>query len=292
MTAAIFLARFRRSVVVLDDGASRAALIPRSHNHPAFPGGIAGGDLLSRMRSQLRELGLSIEAGAAESVGREADGQLRVCASRTWMSRYMILATGVRDRLPPLPDALGHVRSGVIRLCPICDGYEVADQRVAVIGSDRSAAGEAIFLRTYTQRITLVTLGRPLHLPSGCADCLTAAGIVIAQVPVRSIECAASHEARISFADGSTQEFDAIYSGLGVTPRTGLAATLGVACADEGRIVTDARQRTSVPHVYAAGDAVTGLNQIAVAMAQGEIAAVAVHNHLRQAEGRCLPEWS
>jgi hypothetical protein len=42
----------------------------------------------------------------------------------------------------------------------------------------------------------------------------------------------------------------------------------------------------------AAGDAVTGLNQIAVAMAEEEIAAVDVHNHLRQAEGRCLPEWS
>ena len=67
MTAAIFLARFRRSVVLVDDGASRAALIPRSHNHPAFPGGINGEELLRRMRCQLRELGVAIEAGKAEA---------------------------------------------------------------------------------------------------------------------------------------------------------------------------------------------------------------------------------
>jgi thioredoxin reductase (NADPH) len=290
MTAAIFLARFRRSVVVLDDGASRAALIPRSHNHPAFPGGIAGEALLQRMRCQLRELAVPIEAGTVESVARHADGGLRVCTNNAWHARFVIFATGVRDRLPRVADALDHVRSGVIRQCPICDGYEVAGQQVAVIGSDRAAAGEALFLRSYTPRLTLVTLGRPLDLPSGCAESLRVAGIAIADMPVRSIECAASRKARISFADGSAQEFDAIYSGLGVSPRTDLAAALGVECAGDGRIVTDARQKTSVPQVHAAGDAVTGLNQIAVAMAQAEIAAVDIHNHLRRTEGLCLPE--
>src|SRR5687768_8271186 len=102
MTAAIFLARFRRSVVVLDDGASRAALIPRSHNHPAFPGGIQGEELLRRMRCQLRDLAVPIEAGTTRSIARAEGGGIRVGASRVWTARYVLLATGVRDRLPSL----------------------------------------------------------------------------------------------------------------------------------------------------------------------------------------------
>jgi thioredoxin reductase (NADPH) len=291
MTAAIFLARFRRSVVVIDDGASRAALIPRSHNHPAFPGGIEGEELLRRMRCQLQEFGVTIQAGKAESITSGAeDGRLRVGAHCTWSVRYAMLATGVRDRLPPVPDASDLVRSGIVRQCPICDGYEVADRRVAVIGSDRTAAGEALFLRSYTSGITLVTLGRPLEVPGRCLECLASAGIVVEERAVGSIECASSRVPRIGFGDGSAREFDVIYSGLGVAPRTELAAALGVDCTDDGRIITDQRQRTSVDQVYAAGDAVTGLNQIAVAMAQGEIAAVDIHNRLRQIEGRCLPD--
>jgi thioredoxin reductase (NADPH) len=290
MTAAIFLARFRRSVVVVDDGASRAALIPRSHNHPAFPGGINGEDLLRRMRRQLQELAVPIHAATADSVVNTTDGRLRIGAGEAWTASYLLFATGVRDRLPPLPDAPAHVRSGVIRQCPICDGYEIAGRRVAVIGSDRGAAGEALFLRTYTPHVTLVSLGAIPDLPSGCAERLDAAGVAIAEAPVRSIDCTADDQARIGFADGSTQVFDAIYSGLGISPRTDLAATLGVRRAADARIVTDARQRTSDPRIYAAGDAVTGLNQIAVAMAQGEIAAVDIHNRLRRSEGLCLPE--
>jgi thioredoxin reductase (NADPH) len=291
MTAAIFLARFRRSVVLVDDGESRAALIPRSHNHPAFPGGIEGKELLRRMRCQLQEFGVAIETGKVESITRSVEGeQWHVGANRIWTARYVILATGVRDRLPPAPDASDLVRCGLVRQCPICDGYEITGQRVAVIGSDRAAAGEALFLRSYTSRITLVTLGRSMDLPGACLERLASAGIMVEGRSVCSIECKSTQAPRIGFVDGSAQEFDVIYSGLGVAPRTELAAMLGVNCAEDGRIITDQRQRTNVARIYAAGDAVTGLNQIAVAMAQGEIAAVDIHNHLRKAEGRCLPD--
>jgi thioredoxin reductase (NADPH) len=293
MTAAIFLARFRRSVVLVDDGASRAALIPRSHNHPAFPGGIEGPELLRRMRCQLRDLDLAIEDGRVERITAGAeDVRLHLESHQTRSARYALLATGVRDRLPPVSDAADLVRSGIVRQCPICDGYEVAGRRVAVIGSDRSAAGEALFLRTYTSRIALVTLGRPMELPEGCSELLDAAGISVEERPVDAIECGSTLVPRISFADGDAREFDLIYSGLGVVPRTEIAAALDLDRTADGRLRTDQRQRTSADRVYAAGDAVTGLNQIAVAMAQGEIAAVDIHNRLRAAEGRCLPDWS
>jgi len=122
MTAAIFLARFRRSVALIDDGASRAALIPRSHNHPAFPGGIKGKELLRRMRCQLQELGVAIESGKAESITRSPEeGRLHVGAHQTWAvatrSCQLVCAIGCpRCPTPPISCAaasFGSVRSAM-----------------------------------------------------------------------------------------------------------------------------------------------------------------------------------
>jgi thioredoxin reductase (NADPH) len=195
----------------------------------------------------------------------------------------VIFATGVRDCLPPTEDAISHVREGKIRQCPICDGYEVIGRRIAVLGSSSSAAGEALFLRTYTMDITLVTLGKPAELADKERARLASAGIRTIEAPVRRFDFT-TDGVDVHLGSGESQKFHAVYSGLGTEPKTQLAEMLGVELTGERRFVTDAKQRTSEPGVYAAGDAVTGLNQIAVAMAQAEVAAVDIHNALRRDE--------
>ena len=68
MTAAIYLARFRRRLVLIDANQSRAALIPRSHNHPGYPDGIHGESLLQRMREQMQQLDVRVVAGEASGI--------------------------------------------------------------------------------------------------------------------------------------------------------------------------------------------------------------------------------
>ena len=289
LTAAIFLARFRREVVVIDGGQSRASWIPRSHNHPAFPGGINGEELLERLRRQLGDCGVVTAAGTATAVARLRNDRLRVeTDAGSYLARYLILATGARDRLPPVPDAVSRVRDGLIRLCPICDAYELIDRRVAVFGSGANGAGEALFLRAYTADVSLLTLGETLGLSQADAATLKSAGIDVVSQPVDSVSAEKGAGVGVVFRDRSCTAFDAVYAGLGNAPQTALAESLGVCLSDDGRIEVDARQCTSESHVYAAGDVVTGLNQIAVAMAQGEIAATAIHNDLRREEGRTL----
>jgi thioredoxin reductase (NADPH) len=220
-------------------------------------------------------------------VSREADGGFAVAAGgRRWVAGHLLFATGVEDVLPAIPDAAGRVREGLLRCCPICDAYEVRGRALAVIGSGECAAGEALFLTTYSPHVTLVTRGGPADVGAEVLERLRTAGVVIVTESVLDI-AAEAEGVRVVLPERALG-FDAVYAGLGIRPRTGLAAALGVALDTEGRIVTDRRQRCSVPGCYAAGDAVTGLNQIAVAMAQAEIAAVDIHNRLREAEGRCV----
>lgn len=284
LTAAIFLARFKRRFILVDAGDSRASWIPRSHNHPAFPDGINGFELLGRMREQLSHFGSVPHRDKATSLSRDLDGRLRIgTESGDFVAPFVILSTGVSDRLPPVEDAVNHVRSGAIRQCPICDGYEVSGQRVAVLGHSSNAAGEALFLRTYTPDLTLVTMGEPLDLSPEDRARLDEAGVRVVETPLQALRCDPG-DVEVQFADGTTLEFFSIYSGLGSDPNTQLARQLGAKLTPEGRLVTDEKQRTSEKGVYAAGDAVTGLNQIAIAMAQAEVAAVDIHNALRREE--------
>jgi thioredoxin reductase (NADPH) len=287
MTAAIYLARFRRSLVILDAGESRAEWIPRSHNHPAFPGGISGAELLDRMRAQMAGFGVERVAGRATHLSRESAG-FRVEAERTaWTAPAVILATGAVDRLPAMEGARDHVRRGTIRQCPICDAYEVIGRRIVVLGSGRHAVEEALFLSTYSHDVTLAALGDDPGPEPDERLALGRAGVVVLGDHVRTVECDGG-DVRLGLASGGVLRFEVAYSGMGMIPQTDLVAPLSPRRSADGRLETDAHQETSVPGLYAAGDVVTGLNQIAVAMAQGEIAATAVHNAARRAEGRSI----
>lgn len=289
MTAAIYLARYRRRVAVIDAGNSRAALIPRSHNHPGYPDGIHGPELLEKMRVQMTRFGVAVMRDQVRGAVALHDGGFQVDGAITSLADAIILATGVQDRLPPITDALNHVREGLIRQCPVCDAYELTGKPVAVIGAGDCAAGEALFMSHYTPEVSLLTLGASLAVGDDVASRLEDAGVRLIDDAIEAWSFAKGHVV-VHFAAGQSLRFAAVYSGLGNDPRTQIAANLGVGLAPDGRILTSPHQETSVPNVYAAGDVVTGLNQLAVAMAQGEIAASRIHSIVRLRERRCLSD--
>ena len=204
----------------------------------------------------------------------------------------MLLATGVVDRAPALPGVEAAVRDGLLRICPICDGYEVQGQAVAVIGDDARGAREALFLPTYTADLTLIHVGPPRALARRERDSLARAGVAVIETAVESVVLDNRRIAALVFAGdaqaGGPRRFDAVYSALGVEPRTQLAAQAGARLGDDGRLVVDDHQQTTVPGLYAAGDMVRGLNQISTAEGEAAIAATAIHNRLREADGAAV----
>lgn len=287
LTAALYLARFRREILLIDAGDSRAKWIPESHNQPAFPGGISGTEILQRMRQQAAHFGTQITAGLVTAVRRGADGNSFEIdhGDTTILARTVLLATGVVNHRPSMTDdfhqeALGR---GLLRYCPVCDGFEAMFQDIAVIGADGHGVMEARFLRTYSDSVTLLPAEK-VDLDDGDWWSLADAGITIVEHPATAF--AIDADKIIVRAGGSDHRFDTVYPALGSTVNADLLRALGGDLSDQGCIMTDKHQMTSLAGIYAAGDVVEGLDQIAVASGQATIAATAIHNRLQESDAR------
>jgi thioredoxin reductase (NADPH) len=282
ITAAIYLQRFRRRAAIFDDNHSRAKLIPTSHNYPAMPSGISGKELLQRLSKQLSLYGGEIIAEKVNTITKDDNNIFIVTtANKETLAYNVILATGVIDIEPPLPNVTNAIKRGLVRHCPICDGYEVIDQKIGVIGHGAAGIKEALFLRTYSKNITLLTLGEEMALTNDQTQQLREATIKVIYEPLTTIEVVNEKIQTLCFNNNQSQKFDTIYSALGAKIRTDLAINLGATHLDNQCLIVDKHQQTSVPGFYAAGDIVSGLNQICVATAHGAIAATAIHNFLR-----------
>ena len=131
LTAALYLARFQRRFAVADGGNSRAIWIPRSHNIPFFAQGIPGPDLLARQRVSLEGYGAEIVAGSVRRLERSGPGFAAAVRTargeeRRIEARRVLIATGAVDVDPGLPNLPNAIQRGLVRYCPICDGYEAS----------------------------------------------------------------------------------------------------------------------------------------------------------------------
>jgi len=289
LTAAIYLARFHLDILVVDGGKSRAASIPCTRNHAGYPEGIEGKELLRRMREQACKYGAKIET---EFVTKLEHDQQAGLFTATWgsgcaVARTVLLATGVSNRRPPMDQELHDdaLARGLVRYCPICDGYEVTDKRVGVIGSDSHGVGEALFIRSYTADVTLIAPDKAMRLGAADHEKLRQAGIECVDGPAHAVAITGNCIV-VDTAEGH-YTFDSIYPALGSDTHVQLAEMVGADLSKEDCIKVDSHQRTSVPGLYAAGDVVIGLDQISHAMGEGGVAATTIRNDL----GERRPLW-
>lgn len=283
LTAATYLARFRRRLVILDGGTSRLLLVPSSHNYPGYVGGVHGADLLSRLRAQVSEYGVGITHGTVDALECLPDGHFLAHAGKQqWYARTVILATGVVDVEPDFPEVKQALAAGHLRYCPICDGFEAGERKVAILGRGTGGVGEALFVRHYTPEITLFSVAGSIELDDEDRLRIDRAGLRVVQDPIARLSYSDATGISVHLHDGSQERFEVVYSALGTIVNSGLAQLLGARSSAEGCLQVDSHQQTSVDGLYAAGDIVAGLNQITVAMGQAAVAATAIHNCLRE----------
>jgi len=281
LTAAIYLTRFHLSLKVVDSGKSRANWIPCTHNHAGFPGGISGKDLLARMREQARMYGAAIETARVTRLEHVEGGFQAEWGSGPVRARSVLLATGVTNRRPPMDEDLHDeaLAKGLIRYCPVCDGYEVTDKKVGVIGSGSHGVAEAVFIRGFTEDITLIAPDKAHDLSAEDKAKMEEFGIHCVNGPCQAV--AAEGECITLDTPDGHYTFDSVYPALGSDTHTELAEQVGAVISSTTEcVVVDDHQRTSVPGLYAAGDVVIGLDQISHAMGEGGVAATTIRNDL------------
>lgn len=277
LTAATYLARFHRNFLVVDSGKSRARWIPESHNCPGFPFGVGGPELLAKMRSQAASYGACIEDARVARIERDGEGFIAIAGDgRRWRARLVLLATGVVDVMPAMDGLQQGIESHRVRLCAVCDGYEASDVNIAVVAPADDAISHALFLRTFSQRVTAICSDASEPSPECAAQAAKAGVRVLSEATAMRCDDAGCV---VETKEGE-HRFDTLYPALGSEAQSGLACAFDAQIDNNGELLVDAHMQTTVDGLYAIGDVVSALNQISVAVGHAAIAATAIHNRL------------
>ncbi len=164
-----------------------------------------------------------------------------------------------------------------MRYCPVCDGYEHTGKRIGVLANSAHSLAEAKFLKNFSDSVKVIPV-------EGCVESIgsQAAKLGLACVAGLATELSVDPSGCVVVQVGRSHQetVDVLYSALGADPRASLAQSLGVKLDERQGIVVDQHCRTNVPNVYAAGDVVSALDQISVAVGHAAIAATSIHNAL------------
>lgn len=282
LTAAVYLGRYKRRALVLDDGGSRLQWIPRTRNVPGFPDGIEGPELLQRMRTHAGKYGVPLQHTRVESVERLQDGTFRARSPQgEWRARFLLLATGARDVEPEIEGMAAALKAGQVRYCPVCDGFETQEQRVAVLGRSGHGLRESLFISNFGNQVTWLAMATQEEVDLPQLAKLREAGVLVADSPPHRIACGVDDcGVRVELQNGQVLEFDTLYPALGLRHAGELATALGARAREDGQLEVDSHQQTSVDGLYVAGDVAVDLNQISVAAGHAAIASTAIHNRL------------
>lgn len=279
--AALQLGRARRHVLLLDAARPRNRFAHASHG---FPGqdGASPNEIVSTLAHQLKAYETVVQRGSTAVNAEFADGSFSVTLDKgdVVSSRTLILATGIRDILPAIPGLQERWGISVLH-CPYCHGYELDQQPIGVLGNSEGAFHQAMLVRDWGP--TTLFTQNSLALTPDQRSALSKRDVNIEQTPLAELLGQGRELESVRLADGRTRKL----AGLFVTPQTeiagDLASDLGCALADgpTGRFISvDAMQRTSVPKVFAAGDAAAPMSNATLSAASGVRAAAAAHHSL------------
>lgn len=288
LSAAIYLGRFLRKVVVVDNNDGRWETHEVNENYFGFPEGIATVELRQRGVQQAIKFGAELQTDTVQAVEKRGDRFTVTCKDATYTCRTVLFATGVRDNFPQfekIADCLGKS----LFWCITCDGYKTQHKRVMIVGYTTEALTTALQFLNYTDKITVVTNHEPgvVKLNDRLLKKLSDHNISVIESKIEDITASNGLFEAIKLSNGEELHTEFMFSLQGATPNSQLAAALGVSTDPLGYIVSDVEQRTNVQGVYAAGDVTKAFaHQVVTAAHEGAQAAQAINYDLYLPEQR------
>jgi thioredoxin reductase len=282
-SAAMVLARMRRKVLIIDDGRPRNGRSHGMHNYLSRDGTLPV-EFLSLAHAELA--GYGIQHVCATAVQARALGlhgfELQDSNGACYVSKRLLLATGVSDYIPEIP-GMNELWGKCVFHCPFCDGYELCDKNIGLYASRYNGFGMALALKVLSQSVTLFTDGRG-YLSARQRSQLSGRGV---RVVGRRIEALSISDEQLTFVrlrGGEEIPCDAVFVHHGHRVNNELLQQLGARMSKKGAAITNRKQACSVPGLYVAGDAAIDMHFVVVAAAEGAKAAVAIHDDLLRQE--------
>jgi thioredoxin reductase len=292
LAAALWLARYRQRVLMVDSGEQRNRWVDQAHGYlgsdPVSPA-----DLLERARADLRCYPeASLQTGRVASVTADDDGTFVLVTDGDHgmvRTKRLVLATGVSDVFPEIDRFFEHYGADVFH-CPTCDGYESKGKDVVVFGWSEEVTGFALTLLGWAASVAIVTDGRRFEGDDECRRRLSAHGIPVLEDDAVAFIGERGALEGVRLRSGAVLPCAMAFFSIEHRYHVELADRLGCDRTAEGCVAVDEKGCTSVAGVYAAGDLVPGLQLIQVAAAQGAVAGVACARSLR-GEGGMPEAW-
>ncbi len=288
LTAGLYAARARMSVVILERGAPGGLLATTDHvaNYPGFPEGITGLELAELMRRQAESFGAEVTYGEATALEPGREYHTVRTEGREYRAKTVILATGTTHRPLGVPGE-ERLRGKGVSYCATCDGAFFRDREVAVVGGGDSAVQEAMFLTRFARKVTVVHRRDKLRAtPIIQERAFETSGLEFRWNAVVTEVLGEEKVEGVRLWDTKTGEnagvlpVDGVFVYIGLLPNTEFARG-AVEMDAAGYLVAGPDMATSVPGIYAVGDVrVTSLRQVATAVGDGAMAAVAAYEHL------------
>ena len=279
LSAALALGRAIRRVLVLDSGQPCNRQTPYSHNFLTRDGSTPA-ELAAIARAQVLAYPTVQHRAEAATGVQGTDNQFQVTtASGTAVSaRKLLFASGVRDLLPTLP---GYAESWGISVihCPYCHGYEYRGQPTGILMHGDMAVEQARLVRNWTDKLTIFTNGPATFEPAQQQQ-LAALSAIVVTTPVQKLAHQAGYLTHVVLADGRHLPLSALYARPPFVQHCTLPLALGCAHSEAGHITVDGFQKTSVPGIYAAGDATTPMRSVSTAVAAGTVAGAMLNREL------------
>ena len=271
VSAALYLARANIKTAIVENGPGALA---RAHKIENFYGIAASGiKLYAEGLEQARSLGVDIIQDEVLAVEYYDSFVLTLKhAAEPLPAPALILATGTKNVTLNLP-GLVELEGKGISYCAVCDGFFFRKKKLAVLGHGAFALHEAEYLRHIAAEVTVLTNGQD-------DSAAKAAGFATLTTPVTAVTGSERLEA-VHFADGSKLEVSGLFIALGTADSTDMARKLGAQL--DGRFIkVDADGATNIPGLFAAGDCIGGLKQVAKAVHDGARAGLAAIKFLRK----------
>ena len=281
ITAALWLARYRRRVLLVDAGEHRNRWVEQSHGYftrdPAPPR-----ELLETALEQLCAYPYAeLVTGRATGVRRDGESFVVTVDGGEHAALRLVLATGVEDAFPDVAGFFDHYGADVMH-CPTCDGYEAQGRHVVVLGWNENVAAFALTLLDWAASVLVVTDGRSFD---GDAGTLASYGVRVVEDVAERFVGERGALRGIVLRDLGEVPCEMAFFNVAHKPRTALAEQLGVELTGEGCAAVDDENRTNVPGVFACGDLTPGMQLIQVAASKGAVAGISAAQSLRGERG-------